>query len=77
MSRRIFKKDAVKMTGTRSLELPDSQAQSIGEATARIIEQDGRITVVEVTCVCGNRIRLRCSSGDPVSQDAPMAPAPA
>ncbi len=73
----IYKKNAVKMAGTRRLELPDSQAPSIGGPTARIIEQDGQITVVEVTCICGNRIHLQCSSGDPVGRDKQLDPAPA
>ena len=77
MAQGIFKKNAVKMVGTRRLELPDSQARSIGGPTARIIEQDGQITIVEVTCICGNRIHLRCSSGDPVDRDKQLDPAPA
>ena len=77
MSNRILKKNVVKMAGTCRLELPGEQGSSFGEATARIIEQEGGIAVVEVTCACGNRIRLRCSSGDLVGQDVPMAPAPA
>ena len=78
----IIKNRQVKMAGTRRLDTPVGGDKPPEQPQARIIDQSGRATAVEVACTCGRKIYLELDH--PAEQDAapggqeppPAAPAP-
>jgi len=67
----IIKKRRVKMAGTRRLGAPAADTTRGEEPQARIVEQNGRATAVEVACTCGRKIHLQLDY--PAGQDTPLA----
>ncbi len=46
-----------------------------GEATAKILQQDSTMSLVEITCECGHKMVLQCVHAIGASQEVPLAPA--
>lgn len=73
---RIIKKHRVKTAGTRRIGVPGGPDQPAEEPQARIIEQSGRATAVEVACTCGRKIYLQLDYAT-AQDDPPAEPPPA
>lgn len=60
---RVLKKDQISLGGTRRVgDGGDAPAGGmVAGGTARIVQQDAGGAIVEITCRCGETIRLRCS----------------
>ncbi|KKK81990.1 hypothetical protein LCGC14_2807880 [marine sediment metagenome] len=60
---RVIKKASVRMVeGRRCIGEPTRQEQTPCEQTARILEQTETRTLIEVTCSCGEKIRVECDA---------------
>ena len=77
---RILKKHRVKTAGTRRIGVPVAADSPSGEPQARILEQSGRATAVEVACTCGRKIYLQldyaAAQDDPAAEPPTAPPAP-
>ena len=67
-ARHVLKADNVKMEGQFQLGLnqaaagpqPKSRSTAVAEPMAHIVENYPEFAVVEVTCSCGEKVRLKC-----------------
>lgn len=53
----------------------DPDASHGGEATAKILQQDPTMSLVEITCECGRKMVLQCVHAVGAGQDVALAPA--
>jgi hypothetical protein len=67
---RVLKADEVKIEGTYRLDInrPVKRAANPGTSVSsspqvRIVENNAEYVVVELTCGCGNKTRVRCEYG--------------
>lgn len=67
----IVKKHAVREGGSYRLSAPGSAAPAA--AKVRIVHQDEKIAVLEITCTCGQKILLQCDFGEAGRSAAPPA----
>lgn len=57
----VLKKDKVKEAGPRQIAPPGNVPTAPVGPNARITEQDGARSIVEVRCTCGRIIQLQCN----------------
>ncbi len=57
---KTLKKNEVRMGGVRDLSAPGAVNTSSATHRVRIVEQDNSHAVIEVGCICGERILVRC-----------------
>ncbi len=62
----ILKKDKVKLTGPRMLDVSVGAARSspVRAVGAKVVNVDQAGATLEVTCSCGNVIHIRCDYAD-------------
>ena len=57
----VLKKHSVRMGLVRHLQAAAPEPAGAGEPRVRIIDQKDDGAVIEVTCVCGQRIQVHCT----------------
>ena len=56
----VLKKHTIRQAEPHCLGPPSHAGSSHAQAAARVVRQQGAITIVQITCGCGEEILLEC-----------------
>ncbi len=60
--RGVLKKHEVRMvSGPRAAATAEAPTRAAGGPQARIVQQNDTEAIVEITCACGTKTRIRCA----------------
>ena len=67
----VLKKSEVWLAPDSAGDAPASPSSRAGGAQARIVAQSDTEAIIELTCPCGRKTRLRCAYARPAGRTGP------